>query len=171
MSAWNEPPKIVDQSQKSSSSSSSVAAANSTTTAAAESSTKKTLLSSQYSTGNNSPLAASATTVPTPDIRLPASLADLAPSFESVKNKALRSSKEGGNSQYTNQMLDVSLQHVPDLIDSERPKVYQPRNPFNTPNYYPQQPLAIFDNPVLFDKFDMETLFYIFYYQQGTYQQ
>jgi CCR4-NOT transcription complex subunit 3 len=160
LSAWNEPPKIVDQLTKSSSSS--------TTTNTTETTTKKTLLSSQYS-------AASATTTPTmsngPDVRLPASLADLAPSFESVKNKALRSSKEGGNSQYTNQMLDVSLQHVPDLIDSERPKVYQPRNPFNTPNYYPQQPLAIFDNPVLFDKFDMDTLFYIFYYQQGTYQQ
>jgi CCR4-NOT transcription complex subunit 3 len=68
-------------------------------------------------------------------------------------------------------MLDASLQHVPDLIDSERPKVYQPRNPYNTPSYYPQQPLAIFDNPILFDKFDMDTLFYIFYYQQGTYQQ
>jgi CCR4-NOT transcription complex subunit 3 len=68
-------------------------------------------------------------------------------------------------------MLDVSLQHVPNLTDSERPKIYQPRNPFNTPSFYPEQPLAIFTNPILFDKFDMDTLFYIFYYQQGTYQQ
>lgn len=134
LSAWNEPPKIVDQS-------------------------KKTLLSSQYSSTESKSES---------DVRLPASLADLAPCFESIKNKALR---KQDNSQYTNLMLDASLQHVPDLIDSERPKVYQPRNPFNTPNYYPQQPLAIFDNPVLFDKFDMDTLFYIFYYQQGTYQQ
>ncbi|KAG2229810.1 Not1 N-terminal domain, CCR4-Not complex component-domain-containing protein [Thamnidium elegans] len=139
-STWNEPPKIVDQS-------------------------KKSLLSSQYSA---TPTTNTKNEATQSDVRLPASLADLAPSFESVKNKALHKEE---NSHYINQMLDTSLQHVPDLIDSERPKVYQPRNPFNTPNYYPQQPLAIFDNPVLFDKFDMDTLFYIFYYQQGTYQQ
>ncbi|KAI8387540.1 Not1 N-terminal domain, CCR4-Not complex component-domain-containing protein [Blakeslea trispora] len=120
-SAWNEPPKIVDQSKT---------------------------VSSSHS-----------------DFQLPSSLADLALSFESVKNRNKQ------DIQYTHQMLDASLQHVPDLIDSERPKVYQPRNPFNTPNYYPQQPLLIFDNPMLFDKFDMDTLFFIFYYQQGTYQQ
>lgn len=54
---------------------------------------------------------------------------------------------------------------------SIRPKQYQPANPYPTPNYYPQQPLAVFDNPVLFEKFDMDALFFIFYYQQGTYQQ
>ncbi|KAI8975636.1 Not1 N-terminal domain, CCR4-Not complex component-domain-containing protein [Mycotypha africana] len=97
--------------------------------------------------------------------QLPPSLADLAPSFQAIKNKHKH------DIQYATQMLNASLQHVPDLIDSERPKVYQPRNPYNTPDYYPQQPLLIFDNPVIFDKFDMDTLFYIFYYQQGTYQQ
>ncbi|KAG0744848.1 hypothetical protein G6F62_003451 [Rhizopus arrhizus] len=96
--------------------------------------------------------------------KLPAALADLGLSFESAKSKH-------HNVQYTNQMLDASLQHVPDLIDSEMPKIYQPKNPFNTPAYYPQQPLAIFDNPVLYEKFDTDTLFYIFYYQPGTYQQ
>lgn len=99
------------------------------------------------------------------DHKLPASLADLAPSFEMVKNKSKP------DLLYTNQMLNASFQHVPDLIDSERPKLYQPRNPFSNPTYYPQQPLIIFDNPVLYEKFDMDTLFYIFYYQQGTYQQ
>ncbi|KAG0735586.1 hypothetical protein G6F35_012881 [Rhizopus arrhizus] len=68
-------------------------------------------------------------------------------------------------------MLDANLQFVPDLIDSEIPRIYQPKNPFNTPNYYPQQPLAIFDNPALYEKLDIDTLFYIFYYQSGTYQQ
>lgn len=52
-----------------------------------------------------------------------------------------------------------------------RPKVYQAQTPQLTPAYYPQQPLAIFDNPSLFEKFDMDALFFIFYYQQGTYQQ
>lgn len=139
LSAWNEPPKIVDQSKVSSPSSTAEG--------------KKPLLSTHYSA------------TPIADTSLPASVADLVPSFDSIKNK------RKNDLQYTNQMLDASLQHVPDLIDSERPKIYQPRNPYNTPNYYPQQPLVVFDNPVLFDKFDMDTLFYIFYYQQGTYQQ
>ncbi|KAL9543775.1 hypothetical protein MBANPS3_007948 [Mucor bainieri] len=142
VSAWNEPPKIGDQSKASSSSITS---------------DKRALISSPYST------AASSTSEK--DVKLPASLADLAPSFELVRNKSR------ADINYTNQMLNVSFQHVPDLIDSERPKVYQPRNPFSNPSYYPQQPLIIFDNPVLYEKFDMNTLFYIFYYQQGTYQQ
>ncbi|CEG78959.1 Putative Potential mRNA deadenylase and CCR4-NOT complex subunit Not5p [Rhizopus microsporus] len=96
--------------------------------------------------------------------KLPAALTDLAPSFESARNRQ-------HDLHYTNQMLDASLQHVPDLIDSEMPKIYQPKNPFNTPTYYPQQPLAIFDNPMLYEKFDIDTLFFIFYYQPGTYQQ
>lgn len=98
-------------------------------------------------------------------VHLSPTLADLTSAFESAKNNHKR------DVQYKNKMLTVSLQHVPDLIDSEKPKIYQPRNPFNTPSYYPQQPLVIFDNPILFEKFDMDTLFYIFYYQQGTYQQ
>jgi CCR4-NOT transcription complex subunit 3 len=48
--------------------------------------------------------------------RLPTSLADLASSFEAIKSKA----SAHDDSQYTNRMLDASLQYVPDLIDSER---------------------------------------------------
>ncbi|CAO3656973.1 unnamed protein product [Mucor hiemalis] len=141
LSAWNEPPKIVDQHR---------------------SEGKKTLLSSQYSSPSAVVTSPTNTNVKNetntiPNVQLPVSLADLGPAFESIKNKASHREENFTTCTY--------------LIDSERPKVYQPRNPFNTPNYYPQQPLAIFDNPVLFDKFDMDTLFYIFYYQQGTYQQ
>jgi CCR4-NOT transcription complex subunit 3 len=68
-------------------------------------------------------------------------------------------------------MLDTSYQFVPDVTDSDRPKYYQPKNPYPTPSYYPQQPLAVFDNPAIFEKFDTDALFFIFYYQQGTYQQ
>lgn len=96
---------------------------------------------------------------------LPDPLADLGMSFQSIKTS------HKNDTEYRKKMLDTSLQHIPDLIDSERPKVYQPTNPFNTPSYYPQQPLVIFDNSTLYEKFDMDTLFYIFYYHQGTYQQ
>ncbi|KAG1471651.1 hypothetical protein G6F56_001999 [Rhizopus delemar] len=95
---------------------------------------------------------------------LPSSLADLGPSFEAIKKKVT-------NPHYANHLLESSLQYVPDLIDSERPKQYQAQSPHRTPSYYPQQPLAIFENPTLYDKFDTDALFFIFYYQQGTYQQ
>ncbi|KAI9470547.1 MAG: Not1 N-terminal domain, CCR4-Not complex component-domain-containing protein [Benjaminiella poitrasii] len=116
------------------------------------------------------PMDASLTQQPGAEVesRLPSSLADLAASFEAIKSKT---SSGNEDIQYTNRMLDASLQFVPDLIDSERPKVYQAQTPQVTPAYYPQQPLAIFDNPSLFEKFDMDALFFIFYYQQGTYQQ
>lgn len=51
------------------------------------------------------------------------------------------------------------------------PKYYLPKAPHPVPGYYPQVPLAVFESPQLFDKFDIDTLFFIFYYQQGTFQQ
>lgn len=52
-----------------------------------------------------------------------------------------------------------------------RPKYYVPRNPYTTPAYYPQSPLPSFDSPALYARLDPETLFYIFYFHAGTYQQ
>jgi len=46
-----------------------------------------------------------------------------------------------------------------------------PRNPYNTPSYFPETPEPILDEPSLFEKFDTDTLFFIFYFQQGSYQQ
>jgi CCR4-NOT transcription complex subunit 3 len=68
-------------------------------------------------------------------------------------------------------MLSISLQNMPLPADSERPKTYVPRNPYPTPNSFPQAPAAVFDTAAIFEKFDTDTLFFIFYYQQGTYQQ
>ncbi|KAF7723689.1 proteinral negative regulator of transcription subunit 5 [Apophysomyces ossiformis] len=178
-SAWAEPPKIVDQFK----STSYVSDQNKEPPSRPQpqplqshtqdsSLGANSVLSSQYS-ARSSPSTISTlqpSSQPPPDVYeplLPMSLADLGPSFEAVKSKALNDE----DMMYTYQMLDASLQNVPDLIDSERPKVYEPRTPCQTPSYYPQQPLAIFDNPVLFEKFDMDALFFIFYYQQGTYQQ
>ncbi|CAO3641361.1 unnamed protein product [Cunninghamella echinulata] len=156
-SAWIEPPKIVDQSKQIKAPAENLSSIGSQSLLAAHFSGEASPsdLNSNHSTthdGNES--------------HLPSSLADLAASFESIKSRAANE-----DMLYTHQMLDASLQHVPDLIDSERPKIYQPRTPYPAPSYYPQQPLAIFDNPALFEKFDMDALFFIFYYQQGTYQQ
>lgn len=71
----------------------------------------------------------------------------------------------------SNMMLEASFKNIPESIDTERPRQYTPRNSFPTPNYYPQVPLPVFESPQLFEKFDTDTLFFIFYYQQGSYQQ
>ena len=48
---------------------------------------------------------------------------------------------------------------------------YTPRNPYRTPVAFPSQPAPAFEKPHMFDKLNTDTLFLIFYYQQGTYQQ
>ncbi|CAM9924375.1 unnamed protein product, partial [Discosporangium mesarthrocarpum] len=48
---------------------------------------------------------------------------------------------------------------------------YVPRNPYRVPSAFPQQPMANLESPQLFNKLNTDTLFLIFYYQQGTYQQ
>eukprot|EP01117_Protostelium_nocturnum_P007001 TRINITY_DN2508_c0_g1_i1.p1 TRINITY_DN2508_c0_g1~~TRINITY_DN2508_c0_g1_i1.p1 ORF type:complete len:649 (-),score=132.77 TRINITY_DN2508_c0_g1_i1:60-2006(-) len=66
-------------------------------------------------------------------------------------------------------LLESGLKYTPDNMDSEKMK---PKSkPFSTPSYYPQVQSSIFENPALFGKFDTDTLFLIFYFQQGTYQQ
>ena len=46
-----------------------------------------------------------------------------------------------------------------------------PRNPVPVPQSFPNVPSSVFDKPNIFLKFDPDTLFFIFYYQQGTLQQ
>ncbi|KAE8232600.1 hypothetical protein CF326_g2370 [Tilletia indica] len=102
------------------------------------------------------------------EARLPSSLADLVSSFESAKQKSMR---RDANLIQVHKSLESSFLNVPEPLDSDKPKYYVPKNPFPTPSYYPQTPAPIFDNPALYSKFDVDTLFYIFYYQQGTYHQ
>lgn len=68
-------------------------------------------------------------------------------------------------------LLNQSMQFVPGKHDSERHTAYVPRNPYRTPPAFPQQPSGAFENPLIFEKLSTDTLFFIFYYQQGTYQQ
>jgi CCR4-NOT transcription complex subunit 3 len=52
-----------------------------------------------------------------------------------------------------------------------RAKYYVPRNPFQTPVYYPQTPHPLLSTAGIFSQLDVETLFYVFYFLPGTYQQ
>jgi CCR4-NOT transcription complex subunit 3 len=56
-------------------------------------------------------------------------------------------------------------------VDSQFTGEYQPKYPYAVPDSFPQMPASEFDDSSLFEKFDVDSLFFIFYYQQGTYAQ
>eukprot|EP00957_Ditylum_brightwellii_P069708 5293906-Ditylum_brightwellii.AAC.1 len=62
--------------------------------------------------------------------------------------------------------LNQSFLHCPSNADSERARVYTPRNPYPTPSSYPASPSPIFENPAIFEKLGTDCLFFIFYYAQ-----
>lgn len=65
-------------------------------------------------------------------------------------------------------MLDVSSRHLPLHTDSETVRVYLPNNPCPTPLYYPQVLPHIMQSADFFSKLDADSLFFIFYYMEGT---
>ncbi|KAI1841152.1 hypothetical protein JX265_000491 [Neoarthrinium moseri] len=97
---------------------------------------------------------------------LPASLQDLVESFEVTKKRSLPV-----NSPSHLRMMEVSQSQTPAIADAEAPRKYKPDQRYSSASQYPQEPLAIFDDPRLYSRIDPDTLFYVFYYKQGTYQQ
>ena len=97
---------------------------------------------------------------------LPPGLQDLIQSFEITKSRA-----SSTPSQSAQRHLNASNATCPDVFDAEKPRYYVPQTKFSTPRYYPQEPAIIIDDPNLYGRIDTDTLFYIFYYRQGTYQQ
>lgn len=96
---------------------------------------------------------------------LPSSLSDLLESFEETKKRAMSDSVDLN-------MLHASRVNCPIPMDAEKPNHYKPQSPYAyTPSHYPQEPLGIFDDPRLYSRIDTDSLFYAFYYKQGTYQQ
>jgi len=102
---------------------------------------------------------------------LPPGLQDLIHSFEVTKSRA--SANPSSQPPSVQRLLTASAANCPEPGDSEKPRHYKPQNPYNTPLYYPQEPLAILDDPRLYEtgRIDTDTLFYLFYYRQGSYQQ
>ncbi|RPB02481.1 hypothetical protein L873DRAFT_1672931 [Choiromyces venosus 120613-1] len=96
---------------------------------------------------------------------LPPGLQDLMSSFENTRKRLL---PQPGS---LHRSLEISMVSAPDTIDAEKPRHYKPTTKYNTPAHYPQEPLPVFDDPSLYKRIDIDTLFYVFYYRQGTYQQ
>ncbi|KAK6950800.1 hypothetical protein Daesc_007325 [Daldinia eschscholtzii] len=99
---------------------------------------------------------------------LPASLQDLVESFEVTKKRSLPV-----NSPSHLRMMAASQANLNsiDSFDSEPTRTYRPDTRYPSASGYPQEPLPIFEDPRLYSRIEPDTLFYVFYYKQGTYQQ
>lgn len=69
--------------------------------------------------------------------------------------------------QAISQMLETSLLNCPDSFDSERPRQYNPVNVHPSLVDYPQEPMFELNLGHLVRKFDIDTLFFCFYYSEG----
>ncbi|XP_048575581.1 CCR4-NOT transcription complex subunit 3 isoform X2 [Nematostella vectensis] len=65
-------------------------------------------------------------------------------------------------------MLEAAYHHLPQATDSERVRPCLSRNPYPAPHYHHQQPPSHLDAIEFFQRLSPETLFFIFYYQEGT---
>ena len=97
---------------------------------------------------------------------LPPGLQDLIQSFEITKTRVSTTPSPS-----VQRLLNASHATRPDSTDAEKPYHYKPQTRYSTPRYYPQEPLHLLDDQQLYGRIDTDTLFYIFYYRQGTYEQ
>ncbi|KAJ8911436.1 hypothetical protein NQ315_005969 [Exocentrus adspersus] len=66
------------------------------------------------------------------------------------------------------QLMEAAFYHMPHPSDSEKVRTYLPRSPCTTPSYYIQTPLAHSDSLEFYQRLATETLFFVFYYMEGT---
>ncbi|GAB0091995.1 CCR4-NOT transcription complex subunit 3 [Sergentomyia squamirostris] len=66
------------------------------------------------------------------------------------------------------QMMEATFYHLPTPSDSERLRTYHQRQPIQTPIHYPQNQLPHSDTVEFFQRLSPETLFFVFYYMEGT---
>ncbi|EAA14776.5 AGAP009030-PA, partial [Anopheles gambiae str. PEST] len=66
------------------------------------------------------------------------------------------------------QLMEAAYYHLPTPSDSERLRPYLQRQPVQTPPHYPQQQLPHSETVEFFQRLSPETLFFVFYYMEGT---
>ncbi|CAN6632487.1 general negative regulator of transcription subunit 5 [Trichomonascus vanleenenianus] len=104
---------------------------------------------------------------PPSSFKLPPGLQDYAVSYLAARKRVGHPPSIGS----ITKILQSSYLQCPDSLMADRPRYYHPQSPFPTPGYYPQEPMQGLDDELIIQKMDVDTLFYIFYYRQGTYQQ
>lgn len=65
-------------------------------------------------------------------------------------------------------IMDSTYHHLPHPSDSEKMRHFLPRNPCPTPSYYPPASFPHADTVEFYQRCSTETLFFIFYYMEGT---
>lgn len=68
-------------------------------------------------------------------------------------------------------VINMGYNKRPQPMDTHEPSFYKPDRPFETPSYFPKERRRMFDSPHIFTLMDLDTLFFIFYYQSASYQQ
>ncbi|XP_053673335.1 CCR4-NOT transcription complex subunit 3 [Anopheles nili] len=66
------------------------------------------------------------------------------------------------------QLMEAAYYHLPTPSDSERLRPYLQRQPVQTPPHFPQQQLPHSETVEFFQRLSPETLFFVFYYMEGT---
>ncbi|RUS74494.1 hypothetical protein EGW08_017745 [Elysia chlorotica] len=69
---------------------------------------------------------------------------------------------------YQSDMVDAAFHHLPHPSDSERMRHFLPRNPCPTPAYYWSASIPHAETVEFYQRCNTETLFFIFYYMEGT---
>ncbi|KAG5477061.1 hypothetical protein LSCM1_05401 [Leishmania martiniquensis] len=69
------------------------------------------------------------------------------------------------------ELLDMSLGNLPHTLDVQRQRPYEPPNAIDPIPYFPQEVLPVLSNKDVYHHMDLDTLFFIFYYHQKSYQQ
>ncbi|XP_030377356.1 CCR4-NOT transcription complex subunit 3 isoform X2 [Scaptodrosophila lebanonensis] len=64
------------------------------------------------------------------------------------------------------QMMEAAFYHLPQPMDTEKLQTYFHRSPVQTPPHYPQLPL--YDTVEFYQRLSTETLFFVFYYMEGS---
>ncbi|KAL7696356.1 Not1 N-terminal domain CCR4-Not complex component/NOT2 / NOT3 / NOT5 family [Lotmaria passim] len=70
-----------------------------------------------------------------------------------------------------NELLDMSLGNLPHTLDVQRQRTYEPPNAIDPIPYFPQEVLPVLSSKTVYHQMDLDTLFFIFYYHQKSYQQ
>ncbi|KAK7194539.1 Not1 N-terminal domain, CCR4-Not complex component/NOT2 / NOT3 / NOT5 family [Novymonas esmeraldas] len=69
------------------------------------------------------------------------------------------------------ELFDMSLANLPHTLDVQRQRPYEPPNAIDAIPYFPQEVLPVLASKDFYRHMDLDTLFFIFYYHQKSYQQ
>lgn len=98
-----------------------------------------------------------------------ASKFDFSANMEEIAKITADRIKEEGKTEFFKAELDNSLRNRP--VFTEIQLEYPADKKCKVPSFFPQASFFMFENPLFYKKFDLDTLFFIFYFCKGSVQQ